>query len=416
MIERRTRRTLIAGILLCLAVAVAVMTVGRWSEQPDTTLEWGEVSRGDLVETVSATGALEALQTVSVGTQVSGTIARIDVDYNSRVKRGDLLALIDPNVLDSQLEQARADLERSRAEQQDAVRQLAESEPLKKEGYLSDRDLRTLETRVKTTQAQVDSAKAAFARAQRNREYAEITSPIDGLVMQRSVSVGQTVAASFQTPTLFVIAQDLTRMQILANVDESEIGRVKLGQEATFAVGAFPDKTYPAVVRQVRLQPTVTQNVVTYTVVLEAANPTGELLPGMTATVDFIVNEVRNALLVPTSALRVRPPAELRDGANSPTGGAQAAANRADSPIGREGRRQALPPGMGIVWVEDGGRGLRRVLVRQLGSDMTSTAIEPARGEIAEGHRVLVRVQSPEASSDEPRGLLAPPRMRGPRT
>ncbi len=406
---RRVRKLVIVLVAALLLVA-GFVAVRRFSAGADVALEWSPVTRGDLVETVSATGALEALQTVNVGTQVSGTVARVNVDFNSRVKRGDLLALIDPNVLDSQLEQARADLDRARAEAQDAQEQLAESQPLGKAGYLSDRDLRALAVRAKTLRAQVASAEAAFSRAQRNREYAEITSPIDGVVMKRDVAPGQTVAASFQTPTLFVIAQDLTRMQILANVDESEIGRIKVGQRARFSVAAFPERTFDAVVSQIRLQPTVTQNVVTYTVVLQAANPGSELLPGMTATVDFILDEIKDALLVPTAALRARPPDTSRSDRQ------QADGQQADTPrpgAAAQGGGQRLPEGMGVVWVKRG-QTPERVVVRQLGSDLSSTAVEPARGKLEPGDEVLTRVQA-AAATEQPRSLLAPPRVRGSR-
>ncbi len=407
----RTRKIAIATGVVLLGV-LAVVVARRFNGAPEVALEWSTVERGDLVETVSATGALEALQTVNVGTQVSGTVAKVYVDFNSRVKQGDLLALIDPNVLDSQLEQARADLERARAEEADAREQLAESEPLGKEGYLSDRDLRALKVRAKTTRTTVQSAQAAYERAQRNREYAEIKSPIDGVVMKRDVAPGQTVAASFQTPTLFVIAQDLTRMQILANVDESEIGRVQMGQRASFGVGAFPGKSFAAVVRQIRLQPTVTQNVVTYTVVLEASNSGGELLPGMTATVDFVLDEIKDALLVPTVALRARPPAEVGQGQRRPAGQSTPAPGTAQARPANSGARERLPEGMGVVWVRRGDKP-ERVVVRQLGTDLSSTAVEPVRGELREGDEVLTRAQA--AASEQPRSLLAPPRVRGPR-
>lgn len=407
----RTRKIVIAGGLVLVAV-LAVLLAQRFNAEPEVALEWSPVERGDLVETVSATGALEALQTVNVGTQVSGTVARVYVDFNSRVKQGDLLALIDPNVLDSQLEQARADLERARAEEVDAREQLAESEPLGKEGYLSDRDLRALQVRAKTTRTAVQSAQAAYERAQRNREYAEIKSPIDGVVMKRDVAPGQTVAASFQTPTLFVIAQDLTRMQILANVDESEIGRVRVGQRASFGVGAFPGKSYDATVRQIRLQPTVTQNVVTYTVVLEAGNPGGELLPGMTATVDFVLDEIKDALLVPTVALRVRPPADGSSQGARRSADAAAPGTAQARPAGA-GMRERLPDGMGVVWVRRGDKP-ERVVVRQLGTDLSSTAVVAVRGELQEGDEVLTRAQV-AAGAQQPRSLLAPPRVRGSR-
>src|SRR5712671_1877214 len=233
------------------AVAVVVLGGGWWlfgrtNHQTDAKVETDEVTRGELRETVSATGALQALETIPVGTQVSGTINLINVDFNDKVKRGQLLAKLDPSVLDSQLESARAVLAQAKARSTDAVSALKEGEALLQKAYISDKDLRTLKVNVTTTAAQVDSANADYDRAKKNRDYADIYSPIDGVVIERAVDRGQTVASGFQTPTLFTIARDLHQMQIIATVDESQIGAVKIGQNASFTVSAFPGRRFPA--------------------------------------------------------------------------------------------------------------------------------------------------------------------------
>jgi HlyD family secretion protein len=209
-----------------IAVVIVALAAGGWywrsSHKPETTtFESEEVARGDLLETVSATGQLQAVETVPVGTQVSGTIDKLYVDFNSKVKQGQLLATLDPSVLDSNLESARAALSQATAHYSDAVSALKEGEGLLAKAYISDREMRTLKVNVITGKAQVDSAEADYNRAKRNRQYADVHSPIDGVVIDRAVDRGQTVASSLQAPTLFTIARDLSQMQILASVDES---------------------------------------------------------------------------------------------------------------------------------------------------------------------------------------------------
>lgn len=437
-----------------VAGAVVVVIGGWWflrdgDDAAKLVPETEEVARGDLRETISSTGNLQALQTVLVGTQVSGTIDNLYVDFNSKVKRNQLLALIDPSVLDSQLESSRASLSQAKARHEDAVAALEEGERLLKQAYISDRDMRTLKVAVTTSKAQLDAATADYNRSIRNRQYAEIRSPIDGVVIERAVDRGQTVAAGFQTPTLFTIAEDLTSMQIVASVDESQIGSIKVGQPASFAVSAFPGKKFNATVKQIRLKSTVTQNVVTYAVVLDADNASGELFPGMTATVDFVLKDLHDVLRVPSSALRVtRVPEELMDAETltrmqemqaARTSGA--GANGARMPAMGEGgptpeQLQALrarmaqnggsmsgpqgggPQGgqggrgnIGNVWVLKADGKLSRVAVRVLGSDMSAAAVEPLRGELKPGDKIVTKMVSAQtqAQSAPTRSLLPGP-------
>jgi HlyD family secretion protein len=418
-----------------IATAVVVLAAGWWwfgksDKSAQAIPETEAVVRGDLRETISSTGNLQALQTVMVGTQVSGTIDNLYVDFNSKVKRGQLLALIDPSVLDAQLESSRAALSQAKARYEDAVSALEEGERLLKQAYIADRDMRTLKVNVTTTKAQLDAATADHNRAIRSRQYAEIRSPIDGVVIERAVDRGQTVAAGFQTPTLFTIAEDLKSMQIVASVDESQIGSIKVGQPAGFAVSAFPGKKFDATVKQIRLKSTVTQNVVTYAVVLDADNSSGELFPGMTATVDFVLKDLHDVLRVPSGALRIsRVPEELMDAETlkrtQEMQAARGGASTSQPTMGEGGptpaqlqefrARMAQNGGgagrgnAGSVWVMRADGKLSRVPVRILGSDMSATAVEPLRGDLKPGDKVVTRLAASQAQGNATRSLLPGP-------
>jgi HlyD family secretion protein len=423
------------------AIAVAVVAGAWWTlhdggGEAQAAPETEEIVRGDLRESVSATGVLQAIQTVTVGTQVSGTLDKIYVDFNSKVKQGQLLALIDPSVLDSQLESAKASLSQAKARHADAEAALEEGNRLLAQKYISDREIRTLQVNVTAAKAAVDSATAEFNRATRNRQYAEIRSPIDGVVIERAVDRGQTVAASMQTPTLFTIAEDLKRMQIIASVDESQIGSIQVSQPASFSVSAYPNKKFNASVRQIRLKSTVTQNVVTYAVVLDADNSSGDLLPGMTATVDFVLKDLHDVLRVPSAALRIqRVPEELMDAESlkrmkemeaARSGGANGrppAGEGAPTPEQIQQMRQRMAQnGMGGgrgamsgVWVMKADGKAARVPVRILGSDVSATAIEPVRGELNPGDKVIVKLASSQSQNTATRSLLPGPPQGGPR-
>ena len=285
-----------------------------------------EVSRGTIRATCTATGTVNPLKTVLVGTQVSGRIARLYADYNSRVTKGQLVAEIEPDMFEAQLEQARANLLSARAtvaqaeaNLKDARRTLARSRQLLDSRVIGQSEFDAAETQyavaesqVGVARAQVVQSEAAFAYAQTNLRYTKIYSPVDGIVISRDVDEGQTVAASFQTPTLFTIAQDLREMQINTNVDEADIGRVAVGQEAEFTVDAFPRDLFHGRIAQVRNSPIVVQNVVTYDVVIRVDNPELKLKPGLTANVTIITDTEDDVLRIPTAALRFKPAADDR--------------------------------------------------------------------------------------------------------
>ena len=269
------------------------------------------IKRGNIESTVSATGTLSAVKTVQVGTQVSGQIAALYADFNDHVHKGQLIAKLDPTLLQEAVRQAQADLEHARADVEQKQFTLDQDTSLYHDKAITEAEYRTAKYNLSMSKANLLSAQASLQRAQRNLRYTSIYSPIDGIVIERDVDVGQTVAASFSAPQLFLIAQDLSHMQILASVDESDIGQIRDGQAVQFTVQAYPNRTFDGTVQQVRLQSTTVENVVNYTVVVAVPNPDGMLLPGMTATVNFEVANAPNVLEVANAALRFRPTAQM---------------------------------------------------------------------------------------------------------
>ena len=283
------------------------------------------VTQGDIVDAVGATGALEAVTTVNVGSQVSGMIEELSVDFNSIVRAGDVIMRLDPSLFETQVEQARANLiraeadtERLRVSLDDARVQLRRAEDLAARQLISETELEAAQVTVRSTEAQLKSSEAAITQAMAslnqnevNLEHTVIRAPIDGIVISRLVDAGQTVAASLQAPELFVIAADLTKMRVIANIDESDVGRIRPNQRVTFTVDAFPGEEFEGLVSQIRLEPVVTQNVVTYATVVDAPNPDLRLKPGMTATIALETARRENVLRVPNAALRFRPTNEM---------------------------------------------------------------------------------------------------------
>ncbi len=285
------------------------------------------IIRGDITSTVTATGELNALNVVTVGTQVSGTIQDMYVDFNSVVKKGELLAQIDPANAEQTLKQQEATLagyeasmRSAQASLRDEERQLARNRELFQRKLIARSTVDTSETNVAVKEAALNEARsrvrngrAAVEKAKTDLGHTRITSPVDGIIIDRQVDVGQTVAASYQTPTLFKVARDLTRMQIETKVDEADIGTVKEGQDVTFRVDAFPEETFNGKVVQVRIAPTKSDNVVTYTVIIHVDNSELKLKPGMTANVSIVTAKAKNVLCIPVAALRFTPPEELLD-------------------------------------------------------------------------------------------------------
>lgn len=305
------RKRLIAAGAALLVIVLAGWMLSRANGEKESPFRFATVERGNLEASVSATGKLGAVTTVQVGTQVSGQVSAIHVDFNDRVRKGQLIARIDPTLQQQAVRDALAGLERVQAERAQAQREYNRSKQLFDRKVLTEAEFNTAQYALAIANASVKSAQVTLDRARQNLSYTSIYAPIDGIVVERNVDVGQTVAASLSAPQLFLIANNLSRMQILASVDESDIGLIKDGQEVRFSVQAYPDENFRGTVRQVRLQSVTQENVVNYTAVVEVDNSSGKLLPGMTATVDFLTGSAKNVLLVPNAALRVRPTQEM---------------------------------------------------------------------------------------------------------
>jgi HlyD family secretion protein len=300
----------IAGILLIVGLGIWYLASGRRTNT-ESQYVLAKVERGDIRSVISSTGTLEAVETVEVGTQVSGTIADIYVDFNDEIRKGQLLARLDTALLSVTVRDAEASVAAAQAECEEAERALERNRPLFENGLLPEMDYNTSLANLAVARATLLSKEAGLDRAKINLDYAEIRSPINGIVIQRNVNEGQTVAASLSTPTLFIIARDLSSMRILAQADESDIGQIREGQSVSFTVLTYPDKTFEGRVEQIRLQPETVSNVVNYTVVVSAENPDELLLPGMTATLDFIIQQVEDVLTIPNSAIRLQPTQEM---------------------------------------------------------------------------------------------------------
>lgn len=315
------RKKAIFIVLAILCSALITSGIFFWNRGDGVKYRTEKITKGDIQAGITATGTVNAVTTVLVGTQVSGTLKEIHVDFNSLVKKGQLLALIDPATFEAQLDQAKANLfsaranvEKAKAALLDAKRTFERNKQLWEKNLIARSDLDTSETNHDSARAQLRAAEAQVAQneasrriAETNLRYTRIISPVDGIVVSRNVDVGQTVAASFQTPTLFNIARDLTKMQIDTNVDEADIGRITTGQEVEFAVDAYPTTTFKGKVGQVRISPTTVSNVVTYDVVVMVDNTDLKLKPGMTANVTVLVAKASGVSRIPNIALRFNP-------------------------------------------------------------------------------------------------------------
>ena len=391
-------------------ILLAAFTFGRKDQAQYFT---AKAQTGTINDVVQATGTINAVTTVQVGSQVSGTIAKLNVDFNSRVKKGEVIAELDPSLFQGSLLQAEADLQNARATQASAQADLTKAQAaaaqtkadyarnaaLVKDGVVSaqqfdlakasadtnDAAVVAAQAQVKQAAAQVNLKAAAVQVAKTNLGYTIIRSPIDGIVVARNVDVGQTVAASLQAPTLFNIAQDLTKMQVDTQTDESDVGNIKVGQEATFTVDAFPNQTFQGKVVQIRLNPTTVQNVVTYDTVMAFDNPQMKLFPGMTAYVTIPVATAQNVLEVPNTALRFKPdlkPEQLRAvygkyGISQAVAAPGASASAAKQGNGGSAPAAARTPrhDVSVVWKQAADKSLQPVLIRTGITDHTDTEV-----------------------------------------
>ncbi|HKW09139.1 MAG TPA: efflux RND transporter periplasmic adaptor subunit [Gemmatimonadaceae bacterium] len=306
---KKSRIAAAAAVVVLAASSVAMYRRADAKQVPP--YRFAAITRGNLEATVSATGALSAVTTVQVGTQVSGQISAIYTDFNQKVKKGQLLARIDPTLQQQAVQDAQAGVERSQSQYTMAQQEYDREKTLFDSKVITATEFGTAQSNYEVGKANLKSAQIALDKAKQNLAYTNIYAPIDGVIVARTVDVGQTVAASLSAPELFLIANDLSQMQILANVDESDIGQIAVGQPVTFTVQAYPNRSFTGTVQQVRLQSTTQDNVVNYTTVISVANVDGKLLPGMTATVSFLTGSAKNALLVPNAALRFRATPEM---------------------------------------------------------------------------------------------------------
>ncbi|WP_302494642.1 efflux RND transporter periplasmic adaptor subunit [uncultured Prevotella sp.] len=299
---------LVVAVVIIIAIVAWALSGGKKEEQ--ITFDTAAVAPANIMNSITATGTIEPVTSVTVGTQVSGIVSKLYVDYNSVVKKGQVIAELDKTNLMSQLNSAKTQLATAQSQLNYQTTNFNRYKTLYQKGLVAADDFDNAKLSYTQAKEQVASAKEEVQRAQTNLGYATITSPIDGIVLSKSVEEGQTVAASFSTPELFTIAQDLTNMQVVANVDEADIGDVKEGERVSFTVDAYPDDTFEGTVKQVRQEATTTNNVVTYEVVISAPNADLKLKPGLTANVTIYTAERKGVLSVPSKALRFTPQKE----------------------------------------------------------------------------------------------------------
>lgn len=425
--KRKRAVALLGAVLLLVLLALGFWRLGDGAkESPYVTVP---VQRGDITQLVSATGTLQAVVTVQVGSQVSGTIAKLYADFNSRVKKGQVIAELDQAKFKARVEEEKASLLASEAglakakvALEDTSRALARAQELKKREFISQSELDAAQTAYDAAAAQFEVAKAQVAQAQAalnqasvDLAYTVITSPVDGIVISRNVDVGQTVAASLQAPTLFTIANDLSKMEVHTSVDEADIGNVWEGQEVTFTVDAYPARRFRGKVAQVRHAPTIVQNVVTYDAVVGVDNRELLLKPGMTANVEFVVSQKSAVLKIPNMALRFKPPAEKPDAQEvlrqaSRTGGSGRGGRRGG---GERSRRSRGGEEKGGRWVQIyllKGHEADPIQVRLGITDGSYT--EVLEGEVQEGEQVILALS--EGARGNPRSSVSDLfRMRG---
>ena len=395
-----------------------------------------KVERGDIHDVVEATGTINSVITVQVGSQVSGSIAKLNVDFNSRVHKGDVVALIDPALFKGALLQATADLKNAQANLEAARANLEKTKAalvqtkadydravgLTKDGVMSKQQLDLAKSNYDAANASVDAAaanitqaeaqisqkEAAVSVAQTNLDYTVIRSPIDGTVVARNVDVGQTVAASLQAPTIFTIAQDLTKMWVYAKTDESDVDNIKVGKTVIFKVDALPKQTFQGVVSQVRMNPTMVQSVVTYDTIIEFANPELKLFPGMTAYVTIPVSTAPNVMKLPNTALRYKPPIAPEEvlalykrygieGVEEQRSGKNSAAEESAAPTGAQNLPRAPKAENAVVWKLHPDQSMEPVRVSLGITDHAYTEVSAIlKGDLKEGDDVIIRSIMPK--------------------
>jgi HlyD family secretion protein len=421
---KNSKKKLVIGVVVVLLIVALAWVFTRNGKEAEGKYMMVKIDRGDLESVVSSTGTLSAVTTVQVGTQVSGRIAKLYTDFNKTVKKGQLLAMLDTSSLLMNVSEAESAYIRSKAQLKQSRQDLDRMQYLFKENIKTKNDLEQAQVNFELAQATLKSEQSSLERTRINLSYASIYAPIDGIVIARNIDVGQTVAASFSSPTLFLIANDLSKMQILANVDEGDIGQIKEGQNVRFTVQAQTEKKFSGQVSQIRLESTTVNNVVNYTVVINVSNDEGLLLPGMTATIDFLVGQAKNIMRVANAALRLKPTPEMvdelmkefaeRKDRHSGTQAGRAAGRPApDAGGGFPGfnangdHNGKKPKDMAMLWYLDDTGKPKAIRVKTGISDGQMTEIRS--GEIKEGMEVI---KSITLSAAEQQAAQGPPRMR----
>jgi HlyD family secretion protein len=430
------RKWLIMAAVVVVAGLFVVFSLNRGTQAQHFT---AKIERGDVENVVEATGTINSVITVQVGSQVSGTIAKLNADFNSRVHKGDIVALIDPALFKGALLQAAADLKNAKANLEAARANLGKAKAafvqtkadydravsLANEGVMSQQQLDLAKSNYEAANASVDAAvanvtqaeaqitqkEAAVEVAQTNLDYTVIRSPIDGTVVARNVDVGQTVAASLQAPTIFTIAQDLTKMWVYAKTDESDVDNIKFGKNVTFKVDALPKQTFQGVVSQIRMNPTTVQSVVTYDTIIEFANPELKLFPGMTAYVTIPVATVRNVMKLPNTALRYKPPMATEEivglykrygieGGEEQAAGDGSATGDSRKPTGAQNLPRAPKAETAVVWRLHPDNTMEPVKVSLGITDHAYTEVSAVlKGQLKEGDDVIIRSVAPKTQA-----------------
>ena len=382
--KKKSIRWIIVLVIIAVVLAVFFIIRGAKSGNKELVIRTHVVGNYTVENTVTATGTIEPVETVEVGTQVSGKVETIYVDFNSVVKKGDLLCELDKLTLNESVSRAKANLESSESQLRYAKSTFERTKQLYENKAATLADFESAQNTYTQAQMSKKNAQAQYDQARVDLGYADIYSPIDGVVLDRAVEVGQTVAASFSTPTLFTLANDLTRMQVEANVDEADIGQVKLNQRVTFTVDAYPDDVFNGTVNQIRMKPTTTSNVVTYTVIIAAPNPEQKLFPGMTASVT-IVTEEETGLAAPAEAFSFTPSEQIM----------KEMMKNMERPAGMEPPKNMERPAFGggerptMVWIKKGDN----IMPRPVKTGMSDGAYKIIESGVNEGDSVVLSAQ-----------------------
>lgn len=432
-------KSILIGGGLLVAIAAALLTVHSCKKSKTYVFDTAVAAKGSIVNTVTATGTLEAITSVVVGTQVSGIVEKLYVDFNSPVKKGQILAELDKTALRSSVQQSLATLDNAKAEMEYQASNYERSKALHEKNLIAQSDYDQAKYNYDRAKATLKNSQAQYDKALVQLGYATIYSPIEGVVMNRAVDEGQTVAASFNTPEIFTIAQDLTQMQVEADIDESDIGMISQGQRVEFDVDAYPEETFAGTVEQIRLSPVTTSGVVTYTVIINAPNPDQKLLPGMTANIIIYAEEKEDVLTIPYRAVKFTPEVDYLAkmgkemfpggmGGGMPGGAGRSAGNYGGMGAGMAPGAGAGPGGMTgggmpegftlpegfkmptMVWVKDE-KGIHPVRVELGSNDGENTEVKSG---LAEGDEVVIKMTASTSKESKEKEVASNPFMPTP--